>query len=744
MMRPAYVVLAVVMLLAACLDGDGPGTSASSTRTAEPTRTSPDSSIDSLQSLGEALYSAAEIDSAQSLFRVALDLAQQGSDSVGIAHALTWLAKAGWRLGDLRDARRLGEESLDVKLRFGLEEELFDTYNILGLIAGRESRLLDASDWYELATEVAEATGDSTSLCKVRSNLAEVHTYLGDYRAARDGFLRARQLARAVGDPRCEGRALIGLGMLDQEEGSTLTAIDHLEQAGPLLAAAEDPLGEQYRVGHLGSAYAEIGDLGRAIALLENALQQARAHGVRQDEASNLELLARLNMDAGHLRRALELFSEAKKIDVELGLRDELAMDLLAEAEIYQELGNLTLARKNAEEALSIHREIGARMREIEDLVTRAELSHEAGFGEDARFRLGEAEQLATELDVPAAYLEVALTRARLAELDNDPRAVLSALAPVIQDLPRGRSSREWEVQALRARAHAAQGRLDSAAAVGRQAIAAVERVRGELASGVLRTGYQRQREAVYADLVMVLLRMGEVAEAFEIADAARGRVLVERLASVRDEVIGSPGTTGSVANGERLLWRIQDLSRYLEELGEESIGDESAETVETIDRLQGELERARAEYSAALVSAAEAAERDPEAAALLGIRSGGAVDVQQALEPGEALLEYLLTPDRLLLFVVRADTILHFESEISRDSLASRVRLARGLLGQPNLRVEASYAVLMGLYEVLIAPAANEGALAGVAQLMVVPHAELNYLPIAALGVSPARLETS
>ena len=97
-------------------------------------------------------------------------------------------------------------------------------------------------------------------------------------------------------------------------------------------------------------------------------------------------------------------------------------------------------------------------------------------------------------------------------------------------DLEAGGYGIEQEALRLEARALARLGRLDSAAVVGRRALAALERVRGNYGSGVLRTSYLAGKQAAYADLAEVLRRLGRTEEAFEVADAARGRALVEGL----------------------------------------------------------------------------------------------------------------------------------------------------------------------------------------------------------------------
>jgi CHAT domain-containing protein len=695
----------------------------------------------SIQSLGEEVYAQGQIDSARTLFGLSRRRSEAMGDTVTLARALTWMAQASWRLGDYTATRELGEESLALKTRLGLEDELFRSYNVLGLLAWNESRLLDASGLFSEATQVALATGDSANLAKVSNNLALVRTGLGEFGEAERGFLVAREMARAIEDPLIEGRVLINLGMLALEVGDPLEALGRLQEARPVLLTAEDPVGLQSAVGHLGVAYAAIGEPGRAIACLDSALHQARMQGLKQEEASNLEQLAQLHHQAGNHRRALQLFQEARVMNAQLGLSDELASDLARMAQIRASLGNLDLALQDALEALSVHREIGSPLREVEDLVVLAELSSEAGHPEDAEGYIQSALELSRDLGVRAARLPLALGRARVALHQGEPQEALRILDQARSDIQSGGYDVEWEAHALRSRAHEDTGDLESAAAEGRQAVETVERVRGSYASGMMRDSYLRERAETYSDLVMVLLRMGHTEEAFRTADAARGRALIERMSSGGFPVGASGGIEApralpsealrEFAAGDQILRRIEELTRTLADLDEVALEGGGEEYEAQATRLAGELRRLRSDYAASLVRAEE---HDPEGAALLGGHRIAAERIRGSLEPDEALLEYLVTDTGVGLFLLTGQGLRYFETDTPRRALASRIRIAREALKKRGSEWRSGSAALEGLHEILFGAAERAGALSGIRSLVVVPHGELTYLPFSAL----------
>ncbi|HUE95091.1 MAG TPA: CHAT domain-containing tetratricopeptide repeat protein, partial [Longimicrobiaceae bacterium] len=571
------------------------------------------------------------------------------------------------------------------------------------------------------------AVGDSANLAKVRNNLGLVATDLGRYEEAREGFMSARLAARDLDEPLIEGRSLINLAMLALEVGDPLEALDHLAEARPLLAEADDAVGEQVLLGHVGAAYSAAGDPGRAIATLDSALQLARANGLRQEEAINLEQMADIHREAGNHRRALTLLAAAGRIHEELGLEDERAHDLRLEARIHAAIGNRSLARRKAEEGLAIHLATGSTLEALADAVLLAELSAEVGAATEARSRLAEVDRLAAELGTRSARVEAALGRARVADRLEDPGEVLESVASLEGDLDRVGYGPLWEADALRARALARSGRLTEAAAAGARAIEAVERVRESFGSGELRSAFRGGREEVYAGQVDLLLRLDRVEEAFATADAARGRALIEHATQARSE--GGISLPPSFAEGERLLWTINELGERLDEIDEAARADPSPDLSGQAERIALALESARAEYAAARTRAAEHGRWIPGTRPRLIVR-----DVAGALRPGEALLEYLVAPDRVILFVARADTLRAIVRALARDDLSVQLRVARELVGRADGDPRRADAVLRHLHDLLIEPAMESGALHGVRRLIVVPHAELAYLPFGAL----------
>jgi CHAT domain-containing protein len=688
-----------------------------------------DAYFDSLFSQAQTVYFAGRYDSAAVLLVAVHRQAKKVSALAAEARALTWLGLAAWRRGAYAEARRFGEEALDFKLRHQLTGQLFRSYNALGLLAWNENRLSEARRLFERAIDVADQTSDKRGAATAIGNLALVQTELGEFAAARAGFLTMQATMQELGEVRLQGNALTNLGMLEIRLDDPQAAIPRLEEALLLYASINYPTGTQSALGQLGTAYTVLGEPHLAFSALDSALRVARAQGLRQEEAAIIEALAEQYRDAGNFEGTLALYAEARKINTDLGLDIETGMDLRGAADIHVRLGELWRAREYAAQALAIHRRAGAELEELMDLLLLAEILDQSGHSDSVGSHIRAARRLAAELDARVARTEVALTEARIADRRGESGAVLEVLERLGADLARGDYSSQWEAHLLRTRAYARLGEFDSAAVAGRRALATVERVRRKFGSGVLRTAYVADKRDVYGEAVDVLLRLGNVDEAFEVADAARGRALLEQLAAAR-----SPHATTviSLAEGETLLREVDRLVESIDVLEATPPDQRSEEQLAEAAHLYRLLDEARSDYETLLL---EAAETHPGAVALLGGAHVDAQEVRDALEPGQLLVEYLVTPqDRVLIFVVSHSAIQVLESAVSAQNLTSRVRLARDLIARPGAPPSKSHSVLAGLDDVLFAPVALSGILNGVTEVIFVPHQVLNYVPFAAL----------
>jgi CHAT domain-containing protein/tetratricopeptide (TPR) repeat protein len=684
--------------------------------------------LDSLMKGADAVY-VSSTDSAAALWERALPLADSIGDSASRARILTGLGGVAWRRSEYREAQRLLDESIALKLRLGMRKDLFRSYNALGLVALDEERLADAIRLFAQAAEAARAADDAAGAAKASTNTGLALQNLGDFAGARAAYERGRDGTRAAGDSVYLGRALNNLAGLDIAIGDPISALASLADARRLFRSGSDSIGELNARGQLATAYDALGEPQRAFAILDSAIALADRMGARREVAQNLQIMADFFWAARDSRRALDYYGRAQAANDSLGLPEERGNILRSMAAVHASSGSLGLAAQLGREALDVHRAAGLAYPELFDHLLLADVAQRSGRAADAASELRAAYALASGLEAEIARALVALTEARVAAAGRQWARTARVLDSARVGLNLASADAAAEALALRARALAHLGALDSALAMGRQAIAAVERLRGNYGSSELRTSYAAGKAEVYADQVLLLLRAGRTQEAFDVADAARGRALLEHLVSARAD-IDTSSDIGQLLGREQLLRRIDALTARLRVREAQPRSERLPTFVAGTKGLSDSLARFRSEYEA-LVARSEAG-GSSAAALLVGIRDGARA-AQRRLAPNEVLLEYFVTPEEVLVFVVTPAGLSLQRSAESADNLAARVQLARELLatGSGNARPDA---VLRALHELLLAPVRASGALQHATRLVVVPHGVLTYLPFSAL----------
>ena len=662
--------------------------------------------------------------------RIARD-ARAARDSLGLAQALFGQLSVARHQGRYDEAESTGARALELDRRLGNRHEIAKTLNLLGLIAQARGQLALATQRFTEAEAIARAATDSEYITKARANLGLVYKDLGEYDRARAAFTALLDAATATGNEQLLGNALNNLGMLETLVGDPDQAIKWLTDARAHYRAIDDNTGLENSAGQLGVAYSQRGELSRALAYFDSALTIAKAHGMGEEQTDDLQLMADLYEAAGDHLHALGLLRQARAIAESLKMTTKLGHVALSEAAAYRELGN-PLARKLAREAAEHADSAQARMDELDADLFIAELSQRADDASGAIAALVAADSLTRRLGWSVARIRYVLGAARVADAARRPGDVLALL-----DVPPANrllltADEQAEVDALRARAFLRQREYAKAAAAGRQAIAGFERIRRGLGAGSLRSSYLADRANAYSDLVIVLLALGQVDDAFHIADEARGRALVERLGGAARDLPPRASSRDSEAM-ERLLRRIDELVERLrinDTIGTRNRSPRTADGTTARDLLN-----ARREYEALLERAtrAESASADSDGRLL------DAAAIRRNLGPTEALLEYLSTPEKLLLFVATRNQLRSIEIPIGSVKLMEQVHLTWQLISE---RSDAVDGPLLDLYDKLIAPAKRAGLLAGVRSLVIVPHAGLAYLPFAALRApTPSRV---
>jgi CHAT domain-containing protein/Tfp pilus assembly protein PilF len=681
-----------------------------------------------LGNLGAGHYAMGDLDRSLRYHTRSLDLAREAGDHRTAGNALGNMASVHKDRGELAVAAELYEDALKARALTGDRRGRAADINNLGLVREALGDLRGAEEYYRRALELNRQDGRSRAIANNLTNLANISTRRGHYDEALMLYDRALAERLEAGDRQGEALDLQNLGLLRLNWGDYPAALGSLQASLRILEEIGPPVWRAEVRGNIAAVRTAMGHLQEARADLAEAIAEAG-----DDEALGPSLAiqqADLLTELNELDLAAELYREANAGYQRLN-------DATGQAEAEVGLGFLLMTRGDydaAEDAFSralqVHRSLGD--------VRPATLT-QLRLG-DVRFLRGDTAAARSAYgNVLAAYEALgdrvgeAVTVGALADLDLELGAVgraetgyRAALAR-IEGRPVG--SVRWHLRLGRGLALRGQGRLAEAAAELRSSVEEVEAVGAGLPVAQRRHGYMADKWSAYAELARTELARDRTVAAFDVSERMRARQLVDLLAR---------GRTGAPTPELALVREEENLRRQIAHLRDElypSVGQtrslrEARTSDAPLDERRESLAALQQRYQRLLVRLQESR---PEYAALFSGAVAAVPDVQRLMPAGAAFIEYLVSEDWTLAFVVSEHDVSATDLPIDGRTLRQLIRFLRGSMA-PDDEEELWRTPLRRLHRALIAPLEEAGYLDDKRLLVFAPHAELHYLPMQAL----------
>jgi CHAT domain-containing protein len=243
--------------------------------------------------------------------------------------------------------------------------------------------------------------------------------------------------------------------------------------------------------------------------------------------------------------------------------------------------------------------------------------------------------------------------------------------------------------------------------------IETAESIRGKLEVEGQKTTYSSGISGLYSKMVLSLLRLDRNEDAYNYVERSRARSFLDLLASGEVKV--------GKSRHEEFLEKEEESQDKEEEIEGQLIAAE--EDTVLYASLRGKLEEQR---GLSAVEMKEKKEYEPELASLVTVNSLTLSEVQALLDK-ETVLEYFLTDEKTLIWLITKDNAEVYQVDIGGDSLKVMVEDYRSSIAKLSDIDEQSSA----FYNLLIAPAVKK---IETEKLVIIPHGILHYLPFQAL----------
>ena len=569
------------------------------------------------------------------------------------------------------------------------------------------------------ALELSRSRGDRSFEARILRNLAVTLKSKGDYAEGLALGEQALVLHETLGEKEGAGRAATTLGALHDLRGEYALALQRYAQAESWLEASS---GRDYFALLRESAitYKNLGEYEEAAARYERALEGARRSGDRYGEMTTLLNAGNVYTLLGDYERAIEHYERSLVMARAVGDRRGEGFLVGNLGWAWLELDDPARALPYQRQALDLARAIGNRNGEAVALEGIGGALLASGEVEPARAHFEQALAIQRVIGARgfAGNILVSLAEASLRANDSGAAAGQAAEALAIAQ-ETGNAEMEWSAQRLLARVARGAGRTEEAIARLHAGIEVIESLRARIRTDAGKIGYLDTRQAVFHEAVDLLVAEGRPEQALELAEAARSRAFVDLLAERR--------ITAAPADARALAAIREEESRLRTQTRLAANGAAGGEL----------LNRTRAAVAERL--SAVRADRPQLASLVVADPPSFAQMAATGRRLGATVVEYLVTADRLFIFVIDAGGGVSSRTvDVTRAKLRRDVGEAHRMLNEldaAGLRDQRALRAALGhLHRLLIAPVVDRLPADPAALVTIVPHDALFRVPFAAL----------
>lgn len=591
-------------------------------------------------------------------------------------------------LGRYDEASACGARAGDVFLEFGDEASAGKIELNLGNLALQRDRYAAAAGHYRAAAQRFAAAGDSWHGLLAKKNLAEALAFQHQFDAAAALYRETLEEAGRAGHGQTVALIEGAIGELEMRRAAYGPALQYLERSRRGFEALGLPYELAVAEQALADAYLELRLLTEALVLYDRCLRTYEAAGAQADRAWATAQRGRvlaLMRDQDGARQAL---ASARRLFVEEGNAVGAAFADAWLAELALARGDSVAAQRHARAAAG----------------PLCEARHLSGYL-NACVLLSEALALAGEPDAARRAARRARAEAASVGLPQIARRCDLTLGLLARDAGRGPQAERHFLRAVRG----------------------VESQRGALPGEEFRSAFFGDNLRPYHELARLALARGQPERAWAWTERARARSLVEAMCSDG----GGPGI--AVADDPEAAALRSRLNACYRQLARPLGHAEGLQRLhEEVRRLETALlERGRRRAQLGAPQAPVAPEGDPDLAALF-----------EALGDHTALVEYFALDGALHAFVVADGAVQVQGLDVAERQVAATIEQLR--LQTDTLRHGAArlrhrlpelqrrcLVHLQRLHGWLWAPLS---ARVGRRRAVVVPHAQLHFVPFEAL----------
>lgn len=632
-----------------------------------------------LKGLGEANAKLGQKRKAIEYLNQALNLYRQSGERWRELQVALSVSALTCTVGESKSAFVTATRGLELSKEIGSREAEALSHFVLGAVHDSVGDQQKAIEEYNQALHLFQQEDSQLGQALVYGNLGAIYVARGEIEKSLNSLTRSREYGKDVSEPELAGNILAGLGAISEVRADPLNALRYYQKALALVRDKRDLRLEASIHMSIAEIYHMFNDFERAVALLKKATTAFRELEDPIRQAAALDNLSSNYVALGRYDEALDSLRQALEIQRGAEDRKGQAITLRNMGLAYQVMG------KSAE-ALKWYKEALVMMQMVQDTLNQTFVYQALG--------ILTYKSTGDFAEANNYYLQ-ALNLARTTGPRLNEAYVLADLGYI--------NERE--------------GNTKQAEDLYDQAMEASESVRTSARIEEFKTELANSSAEMYSRTVLLKFKLGKWLDAYELSERARARTFLDQLNNVHLDI--KKGADPELVERDRSLrFDIRSLDLKLRD---EMMNNPSSEAGVL---LRERLKAKQKDYADLLVHLKAS---NPDYAELQSYFPRPLNEIQQLLGPQTTMISYFVTADRTLAFVVNSDSFQAVEIPVKEADLRAAVNWFRGFASLHDPESQS----LKQLHGWLIAPIRQY---IKTADVVIVPHSILHYVPFAAL----------
>ncbi|MBC8284904.1 MAG: tetratricopeptide repeat protein, partial [Nitrospinae bacterium] len=672
-----------------------------------------------IKALATAAFKLGDYDKSIEYQSKILPFAEKGEDPEELADAHYFLGllyslaeKFPKSVGHLKTALAIFEE-------YEILDRLAQSYSQLGIVEENAAEYSKALEAFTASQKINEEIGEDINRAREFRRIGKIYSLrLNRFKEAKDYFSKAYDLFVELEQAELQVELLLDLGLVAEKEGDFDLSLDYFSRAQILAEKNNFRSGLSKSFLYQANSHWFQGDYQKAFRAQRQSLEIAKTLKDKLRQAFIYNTLGLIHWTLNDPERALS------NLLLSLNLATEMRSPIDI-ASAHNNIGLVHRKEKRYEKSLDsfnealqrdillkskwgqgyTHRNMGI------SLMRMGKLDEAAGHFNQAMKFSGEIGDRTNVVKIMLELGHLALERKQWQEavpLFKKAYAVASKI-----------NVKEVSWRALRGQGFALiqLKNNDAAVKVYKEAVRIVDAMRAAIKVEEFQNGFLTDKQDVYKELILLLLDMGKIEDSFQYAERAKSRSFIDLLGnqkiSLKDDV------------SQKLYDALTQQKLNIREIEEAFAAARSAEKEQEAKGLAEKLVEARSQYQNLLI---DAKEQSPEISNFITVDAITLSKLYDLLEDNVALVEYLMTKNELVAWVVTKGKISSVRVPIAEKELNELVADYRDRI-QKLAPVEDQ---AKHLHDLLVNPV--EEYIKNKRMLGIVPHGHLHYISFSSL----------